>query len=93
MAEKRICGIKPRPFHSETTQNSAFSGWYAPSPFVRRVHQASFIPDNPRIVDSTGALGGGTYTGIEAVSNKIQSLAEPRVLTGKLDNVLYGSLA
>lgn len=29
------------------------------------------------------SLGGGTYTGIEAVSNNIQSLAEPRVLTGK----------
>jgi hypothetical protein len=29
------------------------------------------------------SLGGGTYTGIEAVSNNVQSLAEPRVLTGK----------
>src|SRR5438876_1155112 len=29
------------------------------------------------------SLGGGTYTGIEAVSNNIQSLAEPRVSTGK----------
>ena len=29
------------------------------------------------------SLGGGTYTGIEAVSNNIQSLAEPRVTTGK----------
>jgi len=29
------------------------------------------------------SLGGGTYTGIEAVSNNIQSLAEPRVITGK----------
>ena len=29
------------------------------------------------------SLGGGTYTGIEAVSNNIQSLAEPRVATGK----------
>src|SRR5215467_9998604 len=29
------------------------------------------------------SLGGGTYTGIEAVSNNIQSLAEPRVKTGK----------
>ena len=25
------------------------------------------------------SLGGGTYTGIEAVSNNVQSLAEPRV--------------
>ena len=29
------------------------------------------------------SLGGGTYTGIEAVSNNVQSLAEPRVITGK----------
>jgi amino acid transporter len=29
------------------------------------------------------SLGGGTYTGIEAVSNNVQSLAEPRVSTGK----------
>lgn len=29
------------------------------------------------------SLGGGTYTGIEAVSNNVQSLAEPRVVTGK----------
>jgi len=34
------------------------------------------------------SLGGGTYTGIEAVSNNIQSLAEPRVHTGKL-TMLY----
>jgi amino acid transporter len=30
------------------------------------------------------SLGGGTYTGIEAVSNNINMLAEPRVHTGKL---------
>src|SRR5882762_7498491 len=29
------------------------------------------------------SLGGGTYTGIEAVSNNVQSLAEPGVQTGK----------
>lgn len=29
------------------------------------------------------AQGGGTYTGIEAVSNNVNSLAEPRVQTGK----------
>jgi amino acid transporter len=29
------------------------------------------------------SLGGGTYTGIEAVSNNVQSLVEPRVTTGK----------
>ena len=29
------------------------------------------------------SLGGGTYTGIEAVSNNINSLAEPRVRTGR----------
>jgi amino acid transporter len=30
------------------------------------------------------SLGGGTYTGIEAVSNNINKLAEPRVHTGQL---------
>lgn len=30
------------------------------------------------------SLGGGTYTGIEAVSNNIQVLAEPRVRTGRM---------
>jgi len=30
------------------------------------------------------SLGGGTYTGIEAVSNNINNLAEPRVRTGHL---------
>jgi amino acid transporter len=34
------------------------------------------------------SLGGGTYTGIEAVSNNIDRLAEPRVLTGKI-TMLY----
>ncbi|MFZ8332596.1 hypothetical protein ACO1L0_14485, partial [Staphylococcus aureus] len=29
------------------------------------------------------SLGGGTYTGLEAVSNSINNLAEPRVKTGK----------
>src|ERR1051326_329044 len=29
------------------------------------------------------SLGGGTYTGIEAVSNGLQILREPRVATGK----------
>ena len=32
----------------------------------------------------TYSLGGGTYTGIEAVSNNVQTLREPRVRTGKL---------
>ncbi|MBI3452857.1 MAG: APC family permease [Rhodospirillales bacterium] len=30
------------------------------------------------------SLGGGTYTGIEAVSNNIDRLAEPRIRTGKI---------
>jgi len=30
------------------------------------------------------SLGGGTYTGLEAVSNNVNKLAEPRVRTGKL---------
>ena len=38
------------------------------------------------------SLGGGTYTGIEAVSNNVQSLAEPRVKTGKI-TMLYMALS
>jgi len=34
------------------------------------------------------SLGGGTYTGIEAVSNNVNSLAEPRAHTGKV-TMLY----
>ena len=29
------------------------------------------------------SMGGGTFTGIEAVSNSMQTLREPRVHTGK----------
>src|SRR5213596_2926726 len=38
------------------------------------------------------AQGGGTYTGIEAVSNNVNSLAEPRVRTGKR-TMLYMALS
>jgi len=38
------------------------------------------------------SLGGGTYTGIEAVSNNIDRLAEPRVHTGKV-TMLYMALS
>lgn len=34
------------------------------------------------------SLGGGTYTGLEAVSNYVTTLAEPRVRTGKITMVL-----
>lgn len=30
------------------------------------------------------SLGGGTYTGLEAISNSVNTLAEPRVKTGKI---------
>ncbi len=38
------------------------------------------------------SLGGGTYTGIEAVSNNVNKLAEPRVRTGKM-TMLYMALS
>jgi amino acid transporter len=38
------------------------------------------------------SLGGGTYTGIEAVSNNIDRLAEPRVRTGKV-TMLYMAIS
>src|SRR5262249_12884946 len=40
------------------------------------------------------SLGGGTYTGIEAVSNNIHTLAEPRIRTGRVTMMyMAGSLA
>lgn len=38
------------------------------------------------------AMGGGTYTGLEAVSNNVNTLAEPRVHTGKL-TMLYMAIS
>lgn len=34
------------------------------------------------------SLGGGTYTGLEAVSNYVTTLAEPRVRTGKITMIM-----
>lgn len=34
------------------------------------------------------SLGGGTYTGLESVSNNVNTLAEPRVKTGKITMVM-----
>jgi amino acid transporter len=50
-----------------STALSQVSGWA----FVISVLMASY------------AQGGGTYTGLEAVSNNVNTLAEPRVATGK----------
>jgi amino acid transporter len=52
---------------SETRSLSGQIGWVAVAALLLRAY----------------SLGGGTYTGIEAVSNNVQSLAEPRVRTGK----------
>jgi len=38
------------------------------------------------------SLGGGTYTGLEAVSNNVNMLAEPRIKTGKL-TMLYMAIS
>ncbi|MDQ5921004.1 MAG: hypothetical protein QG673_1060, partial [Pseudomonadota bacterium] len=38
------------------------------------------------------SLGGGTYTGLEAVSNNVNMLAEPRVRTGKF-TMLYMAIS
>ena len=38
------------------------------------------------------SMGGGTYTGLEAVSNNVNMLAEPRVRTGKI-TMLYMALS
>jgi amino acid transporter len=51
---------------SETRQLAGQTGWY----FVVALFLRAF------------SVGGGTYTGIEAVSNSVNVLAEPRVRTG-----------
>jgi amino acid transporter len=53
---------------SETTAVADYAGWFG----VMALLLAAY------------SLGGGTYTGIEAVSNNIHTLAEPRVRTGKV---------
>lgn len=62
------------------------------------------VNETRRMVDKTGwwhlivllltaySLGGGTYTGIEAVANGMGTLAEPRVRTGKR-TMLYMSVS
>jgi amino acid transporter len=52
---------------AETGQLTQNLGWVAVAALLLRAY----------------SLGGGTYTGIEAVSNNVQSLVEPRVKTGK----------
>ncbi len=37
------------------------------------------------------SLGGGTYTGLEAVSNSLHSVAEPKVKTGKNTMICVGA--
>jgi len=62
----------------ETSDFAAESGWI----FVAALFLKAY------------SLGGGTYTGIEAVSNNVQSLAEPRIKTGKLTMIyMAASLA
>ncbi len=53
---------------TETRSLAADTGWY----FVIALFLRAF------------SIGGGTYTGIEAVSNSVNVLAEPRVRTGRL---------
>jgi amino acid transporter len=51
----------------ETSRVSATLGWTFVAALLLRAY----------------SLGGGTYTGLEAVSNNVNNLAEPRVKTGK----------
>ena len=56
----------------ETTRTASTMGWAPLAAFLLLAY----------------AQGGGTYTGLEAVSNNVNVLAEPRVKTGKL-TMLY----
>ena len=61
---------------SETTSLAKQTGWI----FVASLFLRAY------------SLGGGTYTGIEAVSNNVNMLSEPRARTGKL-TMLYMALS
>ncbi|MGD9108640.1 MAG: APC family permease [Gammaproteobacteria bacterium] len=52
---------------AETSKVSASVGWFMIVALLLRAY----------------SIGGGTYTGLEAVSNNVNNLAEPRVRTGK----------
>jgi len=52
---------------AQTKQVSTSVGWFFVAALLLRAY----------------SLGGGTYTGLEAVSNNVNNLAEPRVKTGK----------
>ena len=60
----------------ETHQAVHRLGWFAVTGFLLRAY----------------SLGSGTYTGLEAVSNNVNMLAEPRVITGKW-TMLYMALS
>lgn len=54
--------------HEDSVQLAGSMGWV----FVAALFLKAF------------SLGGGTYTGLEAVSNNVHTLAEPKVKTGKI---------
>lgn len=58
--------------------------------FSQSVHVLGWIP-LILIILRAYSLGGGTYTGIEAVSNGVSMLREPRVRTGKRTMALMAS--
>lgn len=61
---------------TETYRNSQLFGWTTMLALFMRAY----------------SLGGGTYTGLEAVSNNVHILAEPRVKTGSL-TMLYMAIS
>jgi len=69
-----------------------------PSVLERTATATSNLASQVGVIGAISALllayaqGGGTYTGIEAVSNNVNSLAEPRVQTGK-KTMLYMALS
>lgn len=61
---------------AETRELAAGIGWFAVISLILRAY----------------SLGGGTYTGIEAVSNNVNILKEPRIQTGRL-TMIYMALS
>jgi amino acid transporter len=74
-------GVLPTVFHSAAHEFRASANTMGILPLVMLILRAY-------------SMGGGTYTGIEAVSNGVAILREPRVVTGKRTMALMaGSLA
>ena len=79
--------------HRKSTAPSSRQNWRAPSEATTDLAGQAGWFFVLAVFLRAYSLGGGTYTGIEAVSNNVNMLKEPRVRTGRVDDVPDGALA